>query len=93
MIAAHCCDTMRRQLADGDVAIVPISKFREYGIGLLDGTPAFQLITYCPWCGTKLPSSLRDEWFDSVEGLGFEAGDKRIPVEFLSDAWWKGEQS
>ena len=85
---SHCCDSMARHLVDGDVAVVYVDNFREYGIGLLDGTTAFQLIAHCPWCGAKLPSSLRGEWFNSVEGLGFEPGDTRIPVEFLTDAWW-----
>ena len=83
---SHCCDSMTRHLVDGDVAVVYVSQFREYGIGLLDGGTAFQLMDFCPWCGMKLPSSLREEWFNSIERLGFEADDDRIPAEFLSDA-------
>jgi hypothetical protein len=63
---------------------VPISyytKFREYSIELCQ-KGVFQDIYYCPWCGTKLPSSLREEWFNYLESmlenfLGSE--DSRIP--------------
>ena len=48
---------------------------------------------YCPWCGFKLPTSLRDEWFHILRteyGLDNPCDDKRkIPKEFKSDEWWK----
>jgi hypothetical protein len=87
--ATHCCEEMARHLAEGEVAITYSPRFREYGIKILDGGSATQLITYCPWCGGKLPSSLRDEWFEIVEGLGLEAGDPQIPEEMSSAAWWQ----
>jgi hypothetical protein len=31
-----------------------------------------QTIEYCPWCGARLPSSLRDEYFERLEQLGLE---------------------
>ena len=27
-------------------------------------------INFCPWCGTQLPESLRDRWFEELELLG-----------------------
>ena len=86
---SHCCEEMTRHLAEGELAVTYSARFREYGIKILDGGSAAQLITYCPWCGAKLPSSLRDDWFDIVEGLGLEAGDPQIPDEMSSAAWWK----
>jgi hypothetical protein len=49
---------------------------------------------FCPNCGTKLPSSLRDEWFDILEqeyGLEdpCEEDKQKVPQEFLTDEWWK----
>lgn len=79
---------MSRSLAEPHAAIVYLSKFREYGISILDGGSAFQEIRYCPWCGGKLPLSLRDEWFDELERLEMEPGDENIPHEYLSDEWW-----
>ncbi|WP_425302983.1 DUF6980 family protein [Nocardia otitidiscaviarum] len=44
---------------------------------------------YCPWCGAKLPDSLRDEWFDRIFDLGLDGPeDVRIPVDMRTDAWW-----
>ena len=85
---AHCCETMRQSLAESEVAIVYIPKFREYGIPILDGGSSFQLIAYCPWCGCKLPESLRDEWIEAIERLGMEPGDDDVPEEYLSNLWW-----
>jgi hypothetical protein len=51
---------------------------------------------YCPWCGTKLPENLREEWFETLEreyGIETDIGEARdrtdIPQEFWSDEWWK----
>jgi hypothetical protein len=46
------------------------------------------------FCGKKLPTSLRIEWHDILEEeYGLESPDnrdkKKVPKEFLSDAWWK----
>ncbi|WP_373282983.1 DUF6980 family protein [Nocardia otitidiscaviarum] len=47
------------------------------------------VFNYCPWCGAKLPDSLRDEWFDRIFDLGLEGPeDVRIPVDMRTDAWW-----
>ena len=51
-------------------------------------------IFYCPFCGTKLPTSLADEWFDTLEreyGIEDPSDEDydRVPLEFRSDAWWK----
>lgn len=64
-------------------------KYREIGIRVLDGGSAISTIDYCPWTGKKLPSSVRDQWFDIVWGLGLEPGDTGVPEEMNSDAWWQ----
>lgn len=84
----HSCAEMARHLGEGDVAIRYSDRFREYGIRILDGGTAIQVIHHCPWCGARLPGSLRDQWFDMLEQLGLEPGDPQIPEEMLSAAWW-----
>lgn len=76
-------------VADPEIPIVFSTKFREFGIRVLDGGTSYLGIQYCPWCGKKLPSSLRDKWLAAIEKLGFEPGDKRIPAEYLDDRWYR----
>ena len=85
----HCCEEMVFHLAGGEVAIIYTPKFREYGIKILDGGSSFQLIYYCPWCGCKLPSSMRMQWFDELDKLKLEPGNPNIPANMLTDKWWK----
>jgi hypothetical protein len=68
-------------------------KFREYGIRDFRSTSSRQL-TYCYHCGTKLPNSLRKQWFSILRRqYGMNADitvDKRkIPHEFRTEEWWK----
>ena len=51
-------------------------------------------IYYCPWCGSKLPKELSDEWFDILENeYGIldphHTERKKVPIEFKTDEWWK----
>ena len=84
----HCCDSMRRALTQESLSIIYLPKFREYGVPILDGGSSFQEIQFCPWCGEKLPESLRDKWFDELEQLELEPGDEKVPKQYLSDQWW-----
>jgi hypothetical protein len=88
---SHCCKEMAYHLSEGEVAVTYSLKFREYGIRYLDGGSATQLIHYCPWCGARLPESLRDKWFDEVFALGLEPGDPRLPEQYKSDEWYKNK--
>lgn len=84
----HACENMLAAVRDSRIPVVYYSKFREYGI-LIDGGPATLLMEYCPWDGTKLPRSLRNEYFDLVHGMGLELESKNLPREFTSDEWWR----
>lgn len=67
-------------------------RFDEYGLIVHDGASSTLGIAFCPWCGTALPASRRDQWFDELKRHGFEdplAQD--IPERFDSDAWWRQE--
>ena len=85
----HCCEAMSGYLQHGDVALLYVGEFREYGIRVLDGGSSYIVIRFCPWCGQKLPSSLRDEWFNEIERLGLDATSPNIPASLASDQWWR----
>lgn len=74
--------------------------FREYTISAIREGGRHSIIQrmfWCPWCGKKLPESLRDMWFDAVEGMGLDdidifsdiENDPRIPEDMKSDSWWR----
>jgi hypothetical protein len=100
MTKKHCCETMTdkanyvcKQHKDPfdcpDNLIFYSAKFDEYGIIIHDGGSSFIEISFCPWCGTKLPMSKRDLWFDTLEELGYDDPfDQDIPEEFRSDKWY-----
>jgi hypothetical protein len=87
----YCCEQLVKQLENQELGLVYISKFREFGIRYFDGGSSFQEIQFCPWCGCKLPPSLRDDWFDKIEMLGFDLGDEGIPAQMNTDEWWRNE--
>ena len=87
----HCCDEMNFHLSAGEIAVCHLPEFREYSILYLDGGSSSQLINYCPWCGTRLPKSLRDEWFDEVFALGLEPDDPKLPERYKSDEWYRNK--
>lgn len=99
MTAMHCCDEMRRHL-ENDCPVHPdrfdcpdclvnyIPKFREYGLIVHDGGSSVIGIQFCPWCGTRLQTSLRDRWFEELQKLGIEPDD--APEEYRTDAWYLG---
>ncbi len=65
------------------------AKFDEYGLIIHDGGSSSMLISFCPWCGERLPVSKRDLWFDKLEKLGFDNPyDDNIPEEFQSEKWY-----
>lgn len=84
---------MVTHLGEGDVAVVYVPKYREYGIRVLNGGTSFVVIDFCPWRGQRLPRNLRLLWFRKIEQLGFEVGgadwDARLPEEYRSEKWWR----
>lgn len=87
----HCCAEMARHLSDGEIALVYVPEFREYGVEYREGFGGgIQQIRFCPWCGVRLPKNLRDEWFAVLDDeLRMEPDDPLIPEEMRSDAWWR----
>jgi hypothetical protein len=97
----HCCEQMNKQVslachqhADRfecpDALIDYSPKFDEYGLIIHDGGSGSVVIEYCPWCGTKLPGSKRDRWFDELERMGIDdPTDEQIPERYKSEAWYR----
>jgi hypothetical protein len=86
---------MGQYLLEGDVAIRYSPVFREYGILVFDGGSSEIELRFCPWCGKRLPVSLRDKWFQVLHSLGYDpelfSENPKLSEEFRSDAWWKGK--
>lgn len=84
-----CCSDMEYYIGCEDVIIHYDLVFNEYGINVLGDVFSFITITHCPWCGCKLPNSMRDEWFHQLEELGYENPLLRddLPIEYKSDKW------
>jgi hypothetical protein len=92
----HLCDGMARALDDIRVMITYIPWTREYGFRRLtvDRTIEAQPIRmmkfdYCPWCGSKLPRSLKKRWRDEIGAASRTPNDLPPASPFLSDTWWK----
>ncbi|MCB1494678.1 MAG: hypothetical protein KDJ86_02740 [Bauldia sp.] len=97
---SHCCVEMRDALVNcceehaddpfacPDMLIAYSDTFCEYGLIIHDGGPSYLVISACPFCGTKLPESGREEWFDRLEAMGIDdpvSGE--IPEAYRSGAW------
>lgn len=63
------------------------ARFREYGLIIHDGGSAIIRIGYCPWCGSELPASARDLWFDELERRGIDPDSDDLPAEFADGRW------
>jgi hypothetical protein len=66
----HCCEDMRREVERRcerhpnrfdcpDCLIHYSPRVREYGLIVHDGGSSSRHIRFCPWCGSRLPESLR----------------------------------
>ncbi len=95
----HCCDRMRAELARNcgetagrfrcpDSLVDYVLKYDEYGILVHDGGTSMVQILFCPWCGTHLPESKRDRWFDELEKRGVNPLSDSVPPDFDTDAWY-----
>lgn len=94
-----CCAEMRHAITFScyqhdspfdcaDALVIHNRVFDEYGLIVHDGGASYVLIKRCPWCGTTLPDSQRDRWFDETDQFGEGDGDA-LPERYLTDAWRK----
>lgn len=82
-----CCDDMGSNVENG--VLNYSAAFDEYGIPVPEDDISYILIKHCPWCGERLPTSKRKEWFRELELLGYDAPlhDDSIPEAFKSSEW------
>ena len=86
----HACSLMRTMIDDERVPVSYLPRFREFAIET-STTLVVEVFYWCPWCGAKLPESLRDELGDRLEALGLNIFDENIPEKFRSDQWWRDD--
>jgi len=94
----HCCDIMVYYVTTSQEEHELIryhAETRKYRF-LLHGYDygLEQKMNYCPWCGTKLPESLGEEWCKVIkEKFGLEEVFAEewaeLPEEYKTDEWWK----
>ncbi|MGC2310114.1 MAG: hypothetical protein WA432_00640 [Candidatus Babeliaceae bacterium] len=89
----HCCQFMNDFLKNLNISLEYSPILRHYVLLFADYAGGQRFI-YCPWCGTKLPKSLREAYFKIMWKLGLEPGfdeynDPNIPEEFKSEEWWR----
>jgi hypothetical protein len=92
-LATPCCDEFKEMLNDCKVHLDYRPMIREFGIKSISSSRLF-LIRYCPWCGSKLPACLLDEWDNVlINEYGIKNPDslkeEDAPTEMQTDEWWK----
>lgn len=86
-----CCQSMESAIRDPDLPVIFTPKFREFGIRVLDGGSSTLGLVFCPWCGQKLPGSLRDRWFDELQQLDVDPYGQNVPPEFADEQWYQNK--
>jgi hypothetical protein len=103
-VVTHCCEDMRREVAHAsgrrpglrdrpDWLIDYSPRFREYGLVVQSGGVSSTPIRFCPWCGSRLPASLRDEWYAELGRRGIDPCGREVPAPFWSSEWWAGQDA
>ena len=97
-----CCGALLSSVGRGEFTYDPVMncfacyiKGREYEE---TGEPAEQILSYCPFCGARLPY-LGNKYLEVIEVELGEAAlpecswspedRKHLPKEFQTSAWWK----
>jgi hypothetical protein len=101
---SHCCESMRGAVESvcnlhtdrfdcPDALLNYSARFDEYGIIIHDGGGSVMEIYFCPWCGSKLPDSKRDRWFEELESLGYSPDDdENIPAAYFDARWYSKKE-
>ena len=94
----HCCEQMRAHvqavsepaaLVAADRAVLYDLVFDEYCLAGQGMTLSAEVLTWCPWCGRRLPPSKRERWFDELAREGLGPDDPDLDERFRTDAWWR----
>ncbi|MCC8399752.1 MAG: hypothetical protein LN563_04205 [Rickettsia endosymbiont of Platyusa sonomae] len=100
-----CCKKMKqiiKEIRDKnliDHSIVYNKRYREFFVHFNEEAEQrdremLMDIFWCPWCGTKLPKGLSNEWWDILEQEynikdPSDSESDKVPAEFWTDEWWK----
>ena len=60
--------------------------FDEYGL-ICQPSAEVLVISHCPFCGSKLPESRVDTWFNELEKTGWQTWGDPIPAKLLEVNW------
>lgn len=85
---SRTCEQHARKDDCPEKVVIYESRFDEYSIGPRGGGGDFVLISHCPFCGTALPQSKRDRYFDELEELGLDVDDETLPEKYRDSSWW-----
>lgn len=98
-IPPHLCDGMVAALEAKNSPMEYSPQFREYSIRLRTPTSRrfglYQSLFFCPWCGMRLPVSLRSQLYDELErSNGAEVEDffealSAAPRQYQDGEWWQ----
>ena len=88
-----CCDTMYEAIEENKIVDYD-AVVRNYGI--LFRKNRIKMLSFCPWCGKKLPKNLTEDMYVIIEkeyGIPWIKADvfkyTNLPDEFKTDEWWK----
>jgi hypothetical protein len=89
----HRCASMDFSIEHPNVPIDYDDRFREFFVKDAPGEAAM-VFAYCPFCGQPLPTSMRQDWFETLEQRGIdvdilEASAPRVPADMRDGAWWR----
>ena len=97
-VKQHCCAEMTAQanmsfpyaesplMGSTDKRIHWSPVFNEYGL-ICQPSAEVLKINNCPFCGSLLPKSRRDEWFERLEREGWRTWGDPIPEGLLCYEW------
>ena len=99
-----CCNSLRlaityREFPSPARIVLYRHVWREFSIpyGKSEAYTMADTVEYCPYCGSRFPRSLWDDWYSILdEEYNLTWGDEpleeflpKVPPEFRSDEWWK----
>ncbi|OUR64874.1 hypothetical protein A9Q79_06180 [Methylophaga sp. 42_25_T18] len=87
-VPSCCCHSMETALSDREHPLYYSSAYQEFGVQL-SSKFEYSVLSFCGWCGSKLPTSRRNEWFEQLESMNIDPWEHDIPIHFLSSAWWE----
>ena len=84
-----CCEDMHDSI--NQLKIVEYDRIdRSYSLPVSERRS--KELFFCPWCGSKLPKVLNEEYLEALEKINivFPNHDfSNVPPEFRTDEWWK----